>query len=73
MNKKRLVVIILMAVLVISIAIVFLYQTFATSITMSGDSESTYIVNLENGSTVSVPAKSSKLFIINCLILILVL
>ena len=58
MSKKTKITILVVTLLILGVTV--LYQTFATSSTISGDSTNGYTVTLDNSGTVSIPASSSK-------------
>ena len=58
MSKKTKITILVVTLLILGVTV--LYQTFATSSTISGDSTNGYTVTLDNSGTVSIPASGSK-------------
>ena len=58
MSRKTKITILVVTLLILGVTV--LYQTFATSSTISGDSTNGYTVTLDNSGTVSIPASSSK-------------
>ena len=58
LSKKTKITILVVTLLILGVTV--LYQTFATSSTISGDSTNGYTVTLDNSGTVSIPASSSK-------------
>ena len=58
MSKKTKITILVVTLLIFGVTV--LYQTFATSSTISGDSINGYTVTLDNSGTVSIPASGSK-------------
>ena len=58
MSKKTKITILVVTLLILGVTV--LYQTFATSSTINGDSTNGYTVTLDNSGTVSIPASSSK-------------
>ena len=58
LSKKTKITILVVTLLILGVTV--LYQTFATSSTISGDSTNGYTVTLDNSGTVSIPASGSK-------------
>ena len=58
MSKKTKITILVVTLLILGVTV--LYQTFATSSTIGGDSTNGYTVTLDNSGTVSIPASGSK-------------
>ena len=58
MSKKTKITILVVTLLILGVTV--LYQTFATSSTINGDSTNGYTVTLDNSGTVSIPASGSK-------------
>lgn len=62
MNKKRVIILIssILISVILVVTIVTLYQTYATNVTIVLDNENIYDVNLNDITTITVPAKTSK-------------
>ena len=58
LSKKTKITILVVTLLILGVTV--LYQTFATSSTISGGSTNGYTVTLDNSGTVSIPASGSK-------------
>ena len=58
LSKKTKITILVVTLLILGVTV--LYQTFATSSTISGDSTNGYTVTLDNSGTISIPASGSK-------------
>ena len=58
LSKKTKITILVVTLLILGVTV--LYQTFAPSSTISGDSTNGYTVTLDNSGTVSIPASGSK-------------
>ena len=60
LSKKTKITILVVTLLILGVTV--LYQTFATSSTISGDSTNGYTVTLDNSGTVSIPSGSKTVF-----------